>query len=59
MKIDGVKHVDIDLTKGLVKVTGVQKLDLQEDELKTLFNDSGFTYKEIVKKTVRKVNHEQ
>ena len=53
MKIDGVKHVDINLEQGKVAVTGIEKLDLQDQQLKTLFNDSGFTFRKIVKKEIR------
>ncbi|VAV99962.1 hypothetical protein MNBD_ALPHA02-2064, partial [hydrothermal vent metagenome] len=48
MKIDGVKHIDIDLKKGLVLITGDESLILKERQLKTLFNDSGFTFRKIV-----------
>ena len=53
MKITGVKHVDINLKQGKVVVTGDKDLNLAEDQLKTLFNDSGFTYRKIVKKEIR------
>lgn len=49
MKISGVKHVDIKLKEGLVLVTGDADLDLKDPQLKTLFNDAGFTYRKIVK----------
>ena len=49
MKLSGVKHVDIDLKKGLVFVTGEQDLALHEPQLKTLFNDAGFTYRNMKK----------
>lgn len=53
MKISGVKHVDINLKQGKVAVTGIENLELGEEQLKTLFNDSGFTYRKIVKKEIR------
>lgn len=48
MKISGVKHFDIDLKKGLVLVTGDENLILKEPQLKTLFNDAGFTFRKII-----------
>lgn len=54
MQIDGVKHLDIDLKKGLVLVTGDENLIFQPSQLKTLFTDSGFTFRSI-----KKVNEEQ
>jgi len=53
MKITGVKHVDFDLKKGLVLVTGEKNLELNEAQLKTLFDDSGFTFRKIVKVSVQ------
>ncbi|ACV26738.1 MULTISPECIES: heavy-metal-associated domain-containing protein [Kangiella] len=49
MKIDGVTHVDIDLKKGLVIVVGNETLVLKDSQLKTLFNDAGFTFRKIEK----------
>ena len=49
MKIQGVKHVDFDMKKGLVLVTGEATLELQDAQLKTLFNDAGFTYRKMKK----------
>ncbi len=54
MKIDGVKKVDVDLKKGLVEVTGEKNLILKEPQLKTLFTDSGFTFRKIVKVVIVK-----
>lgn len=48
MKMAGVRHIDIDLKKGLVLVTGDESLVLKDPQLKTLFNDSGFTFRKIV-----------
>lgn len=48
MAIEGVNHVDFDLKKGLVLVTGENNLQLNEPQLKTLFSDSGFTFRQIV-----------
>ncbi|MBL4941265.1 MAG: heavy-metal-associated domain-containing protein [Colwellia sp.] len=52
MAINGVKHVDINLKQGKVLVTGDEDLNFEEQQLKTLFNDSGFTYR-----TMKKVLH--
>lgn len=49
MEIEGVKSIDVDLKKGLVKVTGVASLSFNEQQLKTLFTDSGFTYRSMKK----------
>ena len=49
MHIDGVKQVDFDLEKGLVLVIGDENLLLREPQLKTLFNDSGFTFRTLKK----------
>jgi len=49
MQIHGVKYVDFDLKKGLVLVTGDEELVLKEAQLKTLFNDSGFTFRKVKK----------
>lgn len=53
MKISGVKHVNINLKQGKVMVTGDKNLSLDENQLKILFHDSGFTYRKIVKKEIR------
>ncbi len=49
MAIKGVKHVDIKLKQGTVLVTADDKLTFEEQQLKTLFNDSGFTYRTMKK----------
>lgn len=49
MKISGVSKFDIDLQKGLVFVNGDKGLTLKDDQLKTLFNDSGFTFRSFKK----------
>lgn len=43
-QIEGVKFQDMDLEKGIVKVEA-KDVKLQEDQLKQLFQDSGFTYR--------------
>lgn len=54
MAIAGVKHVDIKLKQGTVLVTGEETLNFEEQQLKTLFNDAGFTYRSMKKTTVAK-----
>ena len=49
MKITGVEYVDIDLKKGQVLVQGAQSLELTAPQLKTLFNDAGFTFRTLEK----------
>lgn len=53
MKIRGVKQVDIDMKKGLVLVTGDEKLVLNDPQLTTLFNDAGFTFRKVVKVSIK------
>jgi len=48
-QIEGVTHVNVDLKKGLVVVTGKDSLKLLVPQLKVLFNDSGFTFRKIVR----------
>ncbi len=43
-KIEGVTFKDMDLEKGIVKVEA-KDVKLQEEQLKQLFQDSGFTYR--------------
>ena len=45
MAIKGVKYVDVNLEQGKVLVTGDVHLNFEEQQLKTLFNDAGFTYR--------------
>lgn len=54
MKLPGVKHVDIDLPNGLVIVTGSDKLKLDPEQLRKLFEDAGFTFRAIVRDDGRK-----
>lgn len=49
MAIEGVKEIDVDLKKGLVKVNGTASLKFEEKQLKTLFTDSGFTFRSMKK----------
>ncbi len=50
-KLVGFKSIDIDLNKGLVIVTGNEKMELTETMLTKLFNDSGFTFRNMQKVT--------
>lgn len=59
MAIDGVKSIDVDLKKGLVKVNGVVSLSFNEQQLKTLFNDSGFTYRSMKKLKNKTISDKQ
>lgn len=54
MKVKGVKHVDIDLKAGMVLITGDENLILTEPQLKTLFNDAGFTFRKIAEMKITK-----
>ncbi len=47
--IKGVKNIDVDLKKGIVKVEATPATQFTEQQLKTLFSDSGFTYRSIKK----------
>ncbi len=59
MAIKGVRHVDVDLKKGLVKVSGIKSLAFEEKQLSTLFTDSGFTYRSMKKVKPKKDNKQQ
>jgi copper chaperone len=48
-EINGVKDIDVDLKKGLVIVSTEPSVTFNEQQLKTLFNDSGFTYRSMKK----------
>ncbi len=49
-ELDGVKFRSMDLDKGIVTVD-TYDVKLQEDQLKQLFQDSGFTYRNKTEKT--------
>ncbi|NOX77092.1 MAG: heavy-metal-associated domain-containing protein [Gammaproteobacteria bacterium] len=51
LKTDGVKSVDVDLKNGLVIVKTKEGKTFQEDTLKTIVNDAGFTMRSVKKKT--------
>ncbi|VAW93051.1 hypothetical protein MNBD_GAMMA23-844 [hydrothermal vent metagenome] len=46
-KMEGISNIKIDLDKGLVSVDAKEGVELKEDKMKTLFNDSGFTYRSM------------
>ncbi|HHO69292.1 MAG TPA: copper chaperone [Gammaproteobacteria bacterium] len=45
--IDGVESIDVDLNKGVVTVDTAEGTVLTEDQLRTLFQDAGFTYRSM------------
>tara|TARA_R110000868_G_scaffold35936_3_gene128155 strand:+ start:231 stop:527 length:297 start_codon:yes stop_codon:yes gene_type:complete len=45
MKIDGVKAFDVDFKAGIVSVCADENVDFAEEDLTTLFKQSGYTYK--------------
>ena len=47
--IDGTGKINVDLDKGLVSVDMAEGKQLTEKQMKTLFNDSGFTYRSMKK----------
>jgi len=49
-KTEGVEAVDIDLKKGLVIVKTTEAKSFNEEELKTIIHDSGFTMKSVTEK---------
>jgi len=50
-KIEGVKSVDSDLEKGLIKVCAAENVQFTDQQLNELFLEKGFTYKSMTKKT--------
>ncbi len=52
MKINGVKHVDIKLSEGLVLVKGTENLTFTQGQLMTLFKDAGFSFRSVTKTQV-------
>ena len=51
-KIDGVKKIDVDLNKGLVIVNVAEGVTLNEEKMKKLFKDAGFTYRSMKQKSL-------
>jgi len=51
-KMDGISNIKVDLDEGLVSVDAKEGVELKEEAMKKLFNDSGFTYRSM-KKTAK------
>ncbi|MFV1984190.1 MAG: heavy-metal-associated domain-containing protein [Thiohalomonadales bacterium] len=47
--IEGTDKISVDLDKGLVTVNLAEGKELTEEQMKKLFNDSGFTYRSMKK----------
>ncbi len=47
--IEGIQEIDIDLDKGLVIVIGNESVSLSDEQMKTLFQDAGFTFRNMEK----------
>ncbi len=47
--IEGTTNIDVDLNKGLVSVNVAEGTELTDEQMKKLFNDSGFTYRSMKK----------
>ena len=45
--IEGVGEIDVDLDSGLVTVDVAEGVTLTEPQMKTLFQDAGFTYRSM------------
>ncbi len=45
--LDGSSDISVDLNKGLVMVNMAEGQTLTEEQMKKLFNDSGFTYRSM------------
>lgn len=50
--IKGTSNIRVDLDNGLVKVDLVEGKDLEEGDMKKLFNDAGFTYRSMKKEAL-------
>jgi len=48
--IDGVKEVNAEIDKGLIKVCADESVKFSDEQLKKLFIEKGFTYRSMVKK---------
>jgi len=48
--IEGTTNINVALDKGLVSVDMGEGKALTEEQMKKLFNDSGFTYRSMIKK---------
>ncbi len=47
--IDGTSDIKVDLDKGLVSVNMADGKSLSEEQMKKLYNDSGFTFRSMKK----------
>ena len=52
MQRGGIKQFDMDFEKGLVKVTLKNGAEMTERELKQLFDEAGFTYRSVARKSL-------
>lgn len=48
-KIEGVEKIDVDLNKGLVTVNVRENVELTKPQMIQLFEDAGFTYRNMTK----------
>lgn len=48
-KMEGISNIKVDLDKGLVTVDAKEGVELKEDKMIKLFNDSGFTFRSMKK----------
>ena len=51
-KIKGVEKIDVDLDRGLVIVDVSNGVKLSDEQMTRLFNDAGFTYRNMTEKTL-------
>lgn len=49
-QIEGVEKIDVDLDKGLVKVDVREGTELEQEQMKQLYKDAGFTYRSMTEK---------
>lgn len=52
MQRGGVKQFDMDLEKGVVKVILKDGEEITENQLKQLFDEAGFSYRSVTKKSL-------
>jgi len=48
--IEGVKKLDVDLDKGIVTVDVEDGVEFTDEQMKKLFEDSGFTFRSMTRK---------
>jgi len=48
-KMEGISNININLDNGVVSVDAKEGVVLKEDNMKKLFNDSGFTFRSMKK----------